>query len=161
MSKNKIVSIILIISSIFLIDQISKKYIIEYFNSNNSIIYINSFLNFDLIWNKGIAFGLLDFQNTLIYDLITIIIGILILIIFYLLKIYNDLSIYYYSMIAGGAIGNLIDRIRFSAVPDFIDFHVGDYHWFVFNIADIFISIGVFCLIIAEILYKNKESNYE
>ena len=156
MYKKKITIITLIIFSIFLIDQISKKYIIGYFDGNNSLIYINSFLNFNLIWNNGIAFGLLDFDDSNIYNFTTIIIGLIIIMVLYIIKKTEDNNIYFYSMIAGGALGNFLDRIRYSAVPDFIDFHLNDYHWFVFNIADIFISLGVFCLIIAEIAFKSN-----
>ena len=153
-NKKRVVVFSLITLSICLFDQITKKFIIEYFDTNNSIIFLTSFLNFDLIWNDGIAFGLLGFENPSSYNLVTFIIGLVILIVFYFMIISENHISYFYSMIAGGALGNFIDRIRFSAVPDFIDFHIGDYHWFVFNIADIFISLGVFCLIIAEIFYK-------
>lgn len=153
-NKKKFVIFFSIVLSICLFDQITKKLIIEYFDTNNSIIFLTSFLNFDLIWNDGIAFGLLGFDNPSSYNLVTFIIGLVILIVFYFIIISENHVSYFYSMVAGGALGNFIDRIRFSAVPDFIDFHIGDYHWFVFNIADIFISLGVFCLIIAEIFYK-------
>ena len=153
-NKKRVVIFSLIILSICLFDQITKKLIVEYFDTNNSKIFLTSFLNFDLIWNDGIAFGLLGFDNPSFYNLVTFIIGLVILIVFYFIIISENHLSYFYSMVAGGALGNFIDRIRFSAVPDFIDFHIGDYHWFVFNIADIFISLGVFCLIIAEIFYK-------
>ena len=153
-NKKRVVVFSLIILSICLFDQITKKFIIEYFDTNNSIIFLTSFLNFDLIWNDGIAFGLLGFDNPSSYNLVTFIIGFVILVVFYFIIISKNYMSYFYSMVAGGALGNFIDRIKFSAVPDFIDFHIGDYHWFVFNIADIFISLGVFCLIIAEIFYK-------
>ena len=157
-NKKKVVVFSLIILSICLFDQITKKLIIEYFDKNNSIIFLTSFLNFDLIWNDGIAFGLLGFENPNSYNLVTFIIGLVILIVIYFIIISENHMSYFYSMVAGGALGNFIDRIRFSAVPDFIDFHIGDYHWFVFNIADIFISLGVFCLIIAEIFYKKIDN---
>ena len=155
-NKKRFVVFSLIIICICLFDQITKKIIIEYFDTNNSIIFLTSFLNFDLIWNDGVAFGLLGFDNPSSYNLITFIIGLVIVIVFYFIIISKNHMSYFYSMVAGGALGNFIDRIRFSAVPDFIDFHIGDYHWFVFNIADIFISLGIFCLIIAEIFYKNN-----
>ena len=65
---------------------------------------------------------------------------------------------YSFLMIFGGALGNLYDRIFFKAVPDFIDFHIGNFHWFIFNFADIFISIGVICLIYDEIFLEKKEN---
>ena len=157
-NKKRFVVFFLIVLIICLFDQITKKLIIEYFDTNNSIIFLTSFLNFDLIWNDGIAFGLLGFDNPSSYNLVTFIIGFVILVVFYFIIISKNYMSYFYSMVAGGALGNFIDRIRFSAVPDFIDFHIGDYHWFVFNIADIFISLGVFCLIIAEIFYKKIDN---
>ena len=146
-----------IIFSIFLIDQVSKYYIINVFEYQNEAIYLSSFLNFQLIWNEGIAFGLLSFENDLYYNSITFVIIIVISILLFLIK-NDDQYSYFYSMIVGGALGNLIDRIRYSSVPDFIDFHISNFHWFVFNIADIFVSLGVICLIVAEIFF-NKNVN--
>ena len=142
---------------IFLIDQVSKYYIINIFEFQNEAIYLSSFLNFQLIWNEGIAFGLLSFENDLYYNSITFVIIIVISILLFLIK-NDDQYSYFYSMIVGGALGNLIDRIRYSSVPDFIDFHISNFHWFVFNIADIFVSLGVICLIVAEIFF-NKNVN--
>ena len=146
-----------IIFSIFLIDQVSKYYIINVFEFQNETIYLSSFLNLQLIWNEGIAFGLLSFENDLYYNSITFVIIIVILILLFLIK-NDDQYSYFYSIIVGGALGNLIDRIRYSSVPDFIDFHISNFHWFVFNIADIFVSLGVICLIVAEIFF-NKNAN--
>ena len=146
-----------IIFLIFLIDQVSKYYIINVFEFQNEAIYLSSFLNFQLIWNEGIAFGLLSFENDLYYNSITFVIIIVILILLFLIK-NDDRYSYFYSIIVGGALGNLIDRIRYSSVPDFIDFHISNFHWFVFNIADIFVSLGVICLIVAEIFF-NKNVN--
>ena len=156
-NKKRFVVFSLIVLSICLFDQITKKLIIDYFDTNKSIIFLTSFLNLDLIWNDGIAFGLLGFDNPSSYNFVTFIIGLVIFVVFYFIIISKNHMSYFYSMVAGGALGNFIDRIRNSAVPDFIDFHIGDYHWFVFNIADIFISLGIFCLIIAEIFYKKTE----
>ena len=146
-----------IIFLIFLIDQVSKYYIINIFEFQNEAIYLSSFLNFQLIWNEGIAFGLLSFENDLYYNSITFVITIVILILLFLIK-NDDQYSYFYSIIVGGALGNLIDRIRYSSVPDFIDIHISNFHWFVFNIADIFVSLGVICLIVAEIFF-NKNVN--
>ena len=155
-NKKKFVIFFSIVLSICLFDQVTKKLIIDYFETNNSIIFLTSFLNFDLIWNDGIAFGLLGFDNPTSYNLVTFIIGLVILVVFYFMTISNNYMSYFYSMVAGGALGNFIDRIRFSAVPDFIDFHIGNYHWFVFNIADVFITLGILCLIIVEFFSKSK-----
>ena len=150
----------LLIFLIFLTDQISKYYIINIFKSQNEEIYLTSFLNFQLIWNEGIAFGLLSFENDLYYNSITFLIVVVILILLFLIR-NNDQSSYFYSMIVGGALGNLTDRIRYSSVPDFIDFHIGNFHWFIFNVADIFITLGVIFMIIIEITGNNKNNKYE
>ena len=158
MKKKNFLIKCLLIFSIFFVDQISKYYIINIFNFQNDTVYVTNFLNFQLIWNEGIAFGLLSFDNSIYYNSITLIIIIVILILFFLIK-NDDQYSYFYSMIVGGALGNLIDRIRHSSVPDFIDFHISNFHWFVFNIADIFVSLGVFCLIIAELFFNKNKSN--
>ncbi len=150
----------LIIFFIFSIDQISKYYVVNILSDNQNEIYITSFLNLYLIWNDGIAFGLFGFENMFIYNFFTLLIIIILIVVFYLLVSTKGSKSYFYAMIFGGACGNLIDRLRYSSVPDFIDFHIYDFHWFIFNVADIFISLGVFCLIIAEILI-NKNRNYE
>ena len=157
--KNKYIIKILIILIIFFLDRISKIYILDFFDKNQiQEIAIFSFLNFYLIWNEGIAFGLLNFDNQKIYNIITIIIILISLIVlFYALKLKNY-SGYFFLLIFGGALGNLYDRIKFQAVPDFIDIHVGNYHWFIFNVADIFITLGIFCLIFDE-LFLNKRNN--
>ena len=151
--KIKLYFNVLIILLTFSLDQASKFYVINYLNQNGLEIYLTSFLNIQLIWNNGIAFGLLSFENNFYYHFITFLILIVIIILLFFIKDL-DLNSYFYSMIIGGALGNLIDRFRYHSVPDFIDFHISNFHWFVFNIADIFISLGVFCLIIAEIFYK-------
>ena len=144
---------------ILFFDQLSKIFIINYFQTNNSIIYLTSFLNFELIWNEGIAFGLLSFENSKVYNFISIIILLVVLIILFVIYKTKNYTVYFYSMIVGGALGNLIDRVRYSSVPDFIDFHIGEFHWFIFNIADIFISIGVICLIMVEIFGQKDLKN--
>ena len=156
--KNYFLNHFILIFSIFLIDQISKYFIINIFENQINEIYLTSFLNFQLVWNEGIAFGLLSFDNDLYYNLITLLIFCIIIILLFLIKSQNQYS-YLYSMIVGGALGNFVDRIRFSSVPDFIDFHISNFHWFVFNVADIFVSLGVFCLIIVEIFFNKNNTN--
>ncbi len=147
-----------IIFSIFLIDRISKYYMINIFENNNSSIYLTSFLNLELIWNEGIAFGLLSFENDFYYNSISLLIFLIIIILMFLIK-NQDQNTYFYAMIVGGALGNFFDRIRYSSVPDFIDFHISNFHWFIFNVADIFITLGVFCLIIVEIFFNKNKYN--
>lgn len=147
----------LVIIIIFFIDRYTKLYLLNIVeNGTNVDFYIFSFLNINLVWNTGIGFGLLSFNASLIYNIITsIIISINIFIIYLIIKTKN-LSKYFLLIIIGGSLGNLFDRIYYSAVPDFLDFHIGNFHWFIFNIADIFITIGVICLILYEIFMNNK-----
>tara|TARA_B100000700_G_scaffold40457_1_gene41016 strand:+ start:784 stop:1266 length:483 start_codon:yes stop_codon:yes gene_type:complete len=142
---------------IFIIDRVSKLYILNIADITGNVdIYISSYLNFYLIWNKGIAFGFFSFEENLIYHLITTLIIIITLIIIFIIIKTNDYRAYFLAFILGGSYGNLFDRIYYSSVPDFIDFHINDFHWFIFNVADIFITIGVFCLIFVEIFYKKN-----
>ena len=158
-SKNFIINLSLILS-IFLIDRFSKIYVIHQDkNFPGSEIFSSKFLNITLIWNEGIAFGLLSFDQNNLYNLLTLLIIIVIFIIGWMTVKSHGLKKYSLIMILGGAIGNLYDRIFFKAVPDFIDFHVGDFHWFVFNFADVFITLGVFFMILLEIIDNNRNKN--
>jgi len=147
-----------IILFIFLLDRISKLYILSILeNFGNVDININSYINFILVWNSGVGFGLLSFDQSNIYNIITILIIFINLFIVYLIIKSKDFRVYFFLIILGGSLGNLFDRIYYSAVPDFIDISYNDYHWFIFNVADIFISLGIICLIFAELLnYKKK-----
>ncbi|MBT3407279.1 signal peptidase II [Candidatus Woesearchaeota archaeon] len=150
-----------IIFSIFIIDRITKIYVIGV-NGKNSYedLYSSKFLNINLIWNEGIAFGLFSFSQNNLYNLLTLIISIIIIVI--LKMIINSYGIKKYGlmMIFGGALGNLFDRIFYKAVPDFIDFHIGEFHWFVFNVADIFITIGVIIMILYELILNNQKNEH-
>jgi len=148
------------ISTIFLIDRLTKLYILKLAEIENSVdIYLTSYLNLYLIWNKGIAFGLLSMNESMIYNTITLIIGIIIIVILFMLWRNDNVQRYFLVLIVGGALGNFYDRIIYTAVPDFIDLHFKGFHWFVFNVADIFITVGVFCLILVELFYNNKIKN--
>ena len=148
------------ITSIFLIDRLTKLYILKLAEIENSVdIYLTSYLNLYLIWNKGIAFGLLSMNESMIYNTITLIIGIIIIVILFMLWRSDNIQRYFLVLIVGGALGNFYDRIIYTAVPDFIDLHFKGFHWFVFNVADIFITVGVFCLILVELFYNNKITN--
>jgi len=149
----KLITILLI----FLFDRLTKIKVLNLFENNQlEEIYISNFLNIYLIWNKGIAFGLLNFDDQLVYNLITVIIAVVSLIILFLALKIKDYKGYFFTVIFGGAIGNFYDRISFRAVPDFIDFHINNYHWFIFNVADIFVTLGVICLILDELFVKKK-----
>jgi signal peptidase II len=149
-----------IIFSIFIIDRITKIYVVSV-NGKNSYedLYSSKFLNINLIWNEGIAFGLFSFNQNNLYNLLTLIISIIVIVI--LKMIINSYGIKKYGlmMIFGGALGNLFDRIFYKAVPDFIDFHIGEFHWFVFNVADIFITIGVIIMILFESILNEQKKN--
>ena len=148
----------LLVFSIFLLDRLSKIYVI-YLDKKflGSELLSSKFLNIRLIWNEGIAFGLLSFNETIFYNALTFLILIIILIIFFMLYKSNGIKKFSLMMILGGAIGNVYDRIFYKAVPDFIDFHIGNFHWFIFNVADIFITLGVIFMIIIEITGNNKK----
>ena len=154
----KIVYQSLIVISIFAIDRITKIYLLNMAESGIEVdFYIFSFLNIYLVWNTGIGFGLLSFETSLIYNIITIVIILINIFIIFLIIKTNNLSKYFLLIIIGGSLGNLFDRIYYSAVPDFFDFHIGNFHWFIFNIADILITIGVICLVLFEIFINNKK----
>ena len=145
---------------IFLIDRFSKIYVIyldkKYLGSE---IFSSKYLNINLIWNEGIAFGLFSSNNQNNYNILTILILLVISAILFMIIKSKSHERYGFLMILGGALGNVFDRIIYKGVPDFIDFHVGDFHWFVFNVADIFISIGVIYMILLEIVGNNKKKN--
>ena len=152
----------LIILIIFAFDRISKLYILNLAETEKYLdIYFNSFLNFHLIWNTGVGFGLFSSEANLYYNLITILIVLINIIILIMIVKSQNYKLFFLLMILGGSFGNLFDRLYYQAVPDFIDFHYGNFHWFVFNVADMFITIGVICLIIAEFILNNKKPNNE
>jgi signal peptidase II len=148
-----------IVLVIFLTDRFFKIYIIKIAELENAVdIYLNSYLNFYLIWNKGIAFGLFSFDEKYVYNMITLIIVTITIIVLIMMSKSEGLKKYSFLFVFGGSLGNLFDRIYYNAVPDFIDFHINDFHWFVFNVADIFISLGIMCLIFDEIFINNKKN---
>jgi len=157
LSKNFYVSLILIIL-IFILDRVSKVFVI-YLTDKNLVteIFSSKFLNISLIWNEGIAFGFFSFNQEYLYNLLTLIILLVVCIVLVMIIKNEGYKKYALLMIFGGAIGNLYDRVFFKAVPDFIDFHIGEFHWFVFNVADIFISIGVFFMILLELIDNNDQ----
>ncbi len=156
MTKKGILNFFFIIL-IFLIDRLSKIWAIGNEKiSGESYFSVTSFLNFDLIWNDGIAFGLLSFEQKTYYNLMTAVIILITLIIFWMITKTKDIEKLCFVMIFGGSLGNIFDRLYYNSVPDFIDIHINNFHWFIFNVADIFISIGVILLIVLEIFRMNK-----
>ena len=151
---------LIFISLIFILDRITKIYVI-YLSDKLKIseLFLSKYLNISLTWNEGIAFGLFSFNQNYLYNFLTLIIFLVIFIIFIMIINSEGLKKYALSLIIGGALGNLYDRIMFKAVPDFVDFHVGEFHWFVFNVADIFITLGVIFMILFELFSNNKENH--
>ena len=150
---------IIIIFIIFFFDRLTKLYLINLQASGTDIdFYIFPFLNFYLIWNTGIGFGLASMETNIYYHILTTIIVFVNLGLIYFLLKSKGIYVYLLATIIGGSLGNLFDRIYYYAVPDFIDLHLGDYHWFIFNIADIFITVGIIGLILIELLKKEKVS---
>ena len=157
LGKNSFFFIFIIVTFIFFIDRISKIFIIkksqEILGGN---IFSSRFVNFELIWNKGIAFGLFSSDGGMLYQLISLLIFFIVMTLIYFIIKSKGFEKFGFILILGGALGNLFDRIFYKAVPDFIDLHINNFHWFIFNIADIFITIGVICLILVEIFFKKK-----
>ena len=156
LSKNFYISF-LIVFFIYFLDRLSKIYVIELDKNNlGSDIFNSPYLNVILIWNKGIAFGLFSFDESHLYNILTLLISIIVVILIIMSLKSQRFKRYSLLMIVGGALGNLHDRIFSNAVPDFIDFHIGNFHWFIFNVADIFITMGVFLLIMLEFKYNKN-----
>ena len=146
-----------VILSIFCIDRLTKVYVI-FLNEKNmsSELFVSKYLNINLIYNDGIAFGLLSFDDKLYYDLLTGIICLITLIILWMIYKTKGTEKFAFMMVFGGSLGNIFDRLYYSSVPDFIDIHFKGFHWFIFNVADIFITLGVLILIIVELFSKKK-----
>ena len=161
LGKNFFINFSLILS-IFLLDRISKIYVIYLDNKFlSSEIFSSKFLNINLIWNEGIAFGLFSFDENNLYNILTLFIVIIIFIIFFMSIKSKGFKKYSLLIILSGALGNVFDRIFYKAVPDFIDFHINNFHWFIFNVADVFISLGVIFMILIEFISNNEKKNYE
>jgi signal peptidase II len=150
--ENLVVSFFILV--LFFLDRFSKIYVINNFNENT--VYLNDYLNIDLLWNIGIGFGLFSTNSSLIYSLISILICFVIIFLFYLMISSKKFDKFTLAIIIGGALGNFYDRISYNAVPDFIDIHYKNYHWFTFNFADIFISLGIIMILLKDIFQKNE-----
>ena len=151
----------IIVLLIFLADRVSKAYILKIAELENGVdIYLTSYLNFYLIWNKGIAFGLFSFNENIIYNTITLFIMLIIIAVLIMIIKNKGLKKYSLLLVFGGSIGNFFDRVYYSAVPDFIDLHINNFHWFIFNVADIFITLGIMCLIFDEIIINNRKGKH-
>jgi len=157
--KNKFFLSFIFVLIIFGLDRVSKAYVVEQFKKNlDNFLYESNFLNIHLIWNEGIAFGLMSFDDNTFYNILTIVIILISFLVLYIS--YKNVGLKRYALLSifGGSLGNLYDRIYFNAVPDFIDFHIKEFHWFIFNFADIFITLGVIIMIMTELFGNNKEN---
>ena len=153
----KLLIYVLIVLVIFALDRFSKLFILNILEDKDKVdIYINSFLSLYLVWNKGIGFGLLSSDQDYFYNIVTALIVLINFVIIYLLFTEKGMKYYFLLIILGGSLGNLFDRMYFRAVPDFIDLNYNGYHWFIFNVADIFITIGIILLILAEFISYKK-----
>ena len=152
LNRHNLLFLIIVIIT-FSLDRISKFKIINNFNENT--YFINDFINFDLIWNIGIGFGLLSTSSSILYEIVTLVIGLIILILTYISITSDKFDKYTFAIVIGGALGNFYDRLIYKAVPDFIDLHYANFHWFTFNVADIFISIGIIFFIMKGYFVKN------
>ena len=159
--KNRNIFIyIAIVLFVFALDRISKSIILNILDDTGKVdIYVNSFFSLFLVWNKGIGFGLFSFDKSSIYNGISLIILIINFIIIYLIYIEKTPKTYFLAIILGGSIGNLFDRYYYTAVPDFIDLNYNGYHWFIFNVADIFITLGIILIIIKDLIFKQNAKN--
>ena len=161
-NKKKLYLSLLIVFLVYILDRITKIYVLHLSQGNfANEIYSSKYLNIFPIWNKGISFGLLSLDQKNLYNLLSILILIIIIILIIMAIKSNGLKRFCFLIVIGGAFGNLYDRIRFNGVIDFIDFHVGNFHWFIFNVSDIFITIGVILMIVIEIIIKPKTMNDE
>ena len=157
---NKILLSLIVVIFIFAFDRLSKLYILNLLEAEQVVnVYINQFMNLNLIWNTGIGFGLLSSDSNFYYNLVTFLIIIINVIILIMIFKSDNYKFFLLLMILGGSLGNLFDRIWYNAVPDFIDLHYNNFHWFIFNVADMFITIGILCLIFAELFLNNKKTN--
>ena len=156
--KNKVITKnniywFLVISIIFFLDRYTKILILN--NFTESTYFLNDYINLNLVWNIGIGFGFFSTESNIIYNLITIIIASVIIFLLYIFAISETMDKVFYALIIGGALGNVYDRLIYKAVPDFIDMHYNNFHWFTFNVADIFISIGIIIFIMKSFFVKN------
>ena len=152
LNRHNLLFLIIVIVT-FSLDRISKFKIIN--NFNESTYFINDFINFDLIWNIGIGFGLLSTSSSILYKIVTLVIGLVILILTYISITSDKFDKYTFAIVIGGALGNFYDRLIYKAVPDFIDLHYANFHWFTSNVADIFISLGIIFFIMKGYFVKN------
>ena len=156
---NKLFIGFIILVACFALDRFSKIYILNILNNHGQVdFYINQYLNIYLVWNTGIGFGLFSSEDKLLYNLLTAIIIIINILILYFAFIETKINSFFLMIILGGSLGNLFDRVYYRAVPDFIDLNYEGYHWFIFNVADIFISIGIICLIFSEFIFYKKKN---
>lgn len=145
-----------IVTTIFTLDRLSKYIILKLSEPLGELnISITSFLNFNLLWNNGIAFGLLSFKQSFYYNIVTLVIILVTMVVMWFAHISKGLEKISFLFIIGGSFGNIFDRFYYSSVIDFIDISYKNFHWFIFNLADMFITLGILILIFLEFKKKN------
>jgi len=152
-TKNNLYCLIFILI-IFFLDRYTKLLILDNFSENT--YYYNDYINLDLIWNIGIGFGFFSTDSNILYNFISLVIALVIIFLLYIFIISETLDKMIFTLILGGALGNFYDRLIYKAVPDFIDLHYANFHWFTFNVADIFITVGIIIFVIKNLLIENK-----
>ncbi|WP_053332787.1 signal peptidase II [Candidatus Jidaibacter acanthamoebae] len=159
MLNGKLIKLLLIVIIAIALDQITKHLVLNFFIHHNGThaIEVGLFLNIVLVWNHGISFGMFNdleqSQIILILVSLTIIAGLII----WFIRSDDNKLLFPIALIIGGALGNIIDRITYGAVVDFIDFYFKQYHYPAFNLADSFIVIGVLILMVQS--FQEKEQN--
>ena len=157
MNKNKSFLVYLfLISIVITLDQALKRWASCALQGGHDVS-VNSWLNFSLASNRGISWGLLNFQADSLYFVLTCFIVLVIsgFFVYSIIQHINRILVYFESLVIGGAISNVIDRINHGYVIDFIDLHICSLHWPTFNVADIFIVVGVVGMLINS-LYKKS-----
>jgi len=142
--------------SILVADLITKEIAFSMIINHGGTIDFGTFLSFTRVYNKGISFGMFNNMHHGAYIISTVTMLSILLILYIMVKSKNHFCKTQFSMIIGGAVANLYDRITIGSVRDFIDFHVYEYHWPAFNVADASICIGAMLVIANDLLFGNK-----
>lgn len=153
---------ILIAFGVLISDQITKYCIMNYVLDEQPVLTMTSFFNLVYAWNTGVSFSMFNNSGTIGTILLCVVASAIVLaLIWWLYKEKNEVIRIGLGLIIGGALGNIVDRVRFGAVFDFLDFHLGGHHWPAFNVADSCICIGAAIIIIHSLVYPEKKENKE
>jgi signal peptidase II len=149
----------IIAAVVIAIDQLTKWWIVENVMQPPRLIEITSFFNLVMAWNRGVSFGLFNNDWPLNAWVLPLIIGAIVVVLaVWLVRCERATIGWALGLVIGGAVGNLVDRVRYGAVADFLDFHAFGYHWPAFNVADSAITIGAVILILDSLLGRTTET---